>query len=1033
MSSSWQHVEIPLTGGLYEKAQPEDQPFGTFARLENLEHRRDGALQKRRGVASRTKAVLGGGTINSGARLLTRRDALLLIGTDSASTGTYLYSYADDAGAWIRHGRVPPCAVEREPVVGVGARPDFWDTAYTNGFYADMWTVGPAMNARVTSATTGNVVLDASLGIHAVTAKICAVGNFFFLTYNDPLVNAAHLRYYRLDTTNISAGWVSGGALPNCTDLAAATTFDTWGTATRLYVAYTANVVGDQISIRSYDTTPTQISAKTGYAPHGGGNTIVGLGLDGSGGDRLWVGSCFVDTHVIGLDLTTLTTVLSTDAAVMTGNHGNLVSILGYGAGVGHILIAGSHGTSQSFWITFDGSSGAVSTTGYQQVSAYRMCPMTRAFRSGGRTYIFVMDVSATAGQSPQSMMALVDVTDTASSPVTAQMPIPVACPAPRIGVLPGLLWKPASSAGRQGLAHVAVDQVTTSVLVGVLKSTATGTGAGAANSLDRVRFDFGSPFRWMGGELGEAVVLGPQPYNFDGAHVVECGYWTSPNQPTVNSVGGTLAAGSYVFVAIYECVHGSGLIEWSSPSPPATAFVADGSHNASVVVQTLQVTAKDQNVTLNALPVRIVLYASKDGGAYQRVTGSETMNAPASDTVTIAVSAVDPSAPGLYTTPGAAAGSAPMARQIPPPLSSIVVHGDRYAGVDETGKNVWFSGQYIYGELPWFSSAFQFPIEQGRPIIGLGSLDGALYALKRDRVFVIAGDGPADNGAGFYGLPVELPVGGAGCTEPRSIVSTPDGLFFMSEQGIYAVSRGGEAQFIGKGVERTTFTNPIITSAIVHQATAKVHFTCTDSSGLNGRRPSFDMVHKTWTMDRPAPGGTDLSFVSAIMTGGALGFTESLFFTTQELWAGLTADGTVYSEGPFLDAGQWQTSYLQTGWIPFDGRQGYQRVCFVQLLLEQATGHDLTIQLAYDYNSTIVDTVTFTAAQIAGYISGGFPEQLGIECSRQKIEALQITVFDATPSSGSIGIGKGSIFLGFEMQMRVKGALYRLPPAQTQ
>jgi hypothetical protein len=434
-----------------------------------------------------------------------------------------------------------------------------------------------------------------------------------------------------------------------------------------------------------------------------------------------------------------------------------------------------------------------------------------------------------------------------------------------------------------------------------------------------------------------------------------------------------------------------------------------------------LQVTAR---AILGAKP-RIVLYASVAGGAFQRVPGSETLNDTTVDTVNIVVTSTSASAPQLYTTPGATQGLTRLPKQIPPPLNVLVTRNDRYVGVDDTGNGVWFSGGYIYGEAVWWDSAFQFPVDAGRPITALGATEAGIVVFKRDQIFFVGGDGPDDTGAGFYGLPQEFPCGGAGCIEPRSVVNTNKGLFYQADQGIYLLSRGGEAQFIGSGVEQTLVTYPTVTSAVINQnrGVAQVVFTAKNNL-TDGRRVCYDLKHDTWSTDVVGDGIIDspVPFDSAVMVGGQISGGET--------WYGL-ASGQIFFETPgnYLDTADqvWQPTTIQTSWIKLDGEQGYNRVRNVTLLAQRLTGHDLTISVAYDYNPAVVDARTFTAAELAALTTR---EQVGVSFSRQKIQAVQITINDATPSSGVVGTGQGAIFLGLAFEVQPKGGTYRLPAA---
>lgn len=56
------------------------------------------------------------------------------------------------------------------------------------------------------------------------------------------------------------------------------------------------------------------------------------------------------------------------------------------------------------------------------------------------------------------------------------------------------------------------------------------------------------------------------------------------------------------------------------------------------------------------------------------------------------------------------------------------------------------------------------------------------------------------------------------------------------------------------------------------------------------------------------------------------------------------------------------------------------------------------------------------------------------MSCSRQKVEAIQVTISDGSPSSGPVGsIGQGANFIGLAFEVAQKQGTYRLPAANMQ
>jgi hypothetical protein len=356
--------------------------------------------------------------------------------------------------------------------------------------------------------------------------------------------------------------------------------------------------------------------------------------------------------------------------------------------------------------------------------------------------------------------------------------------------------------------------------------------------------------------------------------------------------------------------------------------------------------------------------------------------------------------------------------------LPILISHGDRLVGVDETRKNVWFTAQQVYGEAPWWTPLFQFPVDPGGFVTGLASMDGRLYVAKRDRWFYVDGDGPVDSGANPYGLP--QPVRGAvGCIEPRSVVVTVVGIFYQADQGIYALTPSHELQFVGRGVEQS-MQGATVTSAVDDPIHGRVYFTITTAGDTVGKRLVYDYVHGIWTTDS-IPGVVPMS---AALIGGMFTGTPSMYQ--------LGKFGQVYKERPvgdgayYLDDTNWITATIETGWFKADGEQGYGRVREVRLLSENQTDHDLSISVGYNYATAYTDPRTWQRATIDALTTTH--EQLAVGCTLQKTESIRILITDATPTGGTIGTGAGPGYIGIAfVASQEEGGAFPLPDGNRQ
>jgi hypothetical protein len=85
----------------------------------------------------------------------------------------------------------------------------------------------------------------------------------------------------------------------------------------------------------------------------------------------------------------------------------------------------------------------------------------------------------------------------------------------------------------------------------------------------------------------------------------------------------------------------------------------------------------------------------------------------------------------------------------------------------------------------------------------GLAYMDGQIAAFTRDSILLInSSSGPNDQGVGEF-APPRLHTTGLGCVDGRSVLETPEGIFFLSARGIELLPRGfGTVQFVGEAIK---------------------------------------------------------------------------------------------------------------------------------------------------------------------------------------------------------------------------------------
>lgn len=115
-------------------------------------------------------------------------------------------------------------------------------------------------------------------------------------------------------------------------------------------------------------------------------------------------------------------------------------------------------------------------------------------------------------------------------------------------------------------------------------------------------------------------------------------------------------------------------------------------------------------------------------------------------------------------------------------------------------------------------------------------------------------------------------------------------------------------------------------------------------------------------------------------------------------------------------------TSYDQevtTGWLPLSDLVGYGALRTINILGKyfQNTGgasSDVVVKIAYDYDTTVVDTFTFTSAELIA-MARGERLRLKVRPSRRKCEAIQVTISEDGVTSPGISVAS----LGLEVGLK--------------
>lgn len=532
---------------------------------------------------------------------------------------------------------------------------------------------------------------------------------------------------------------------------------------------------------------------------------------------------------------------------------------------------------------------------------------------------------------------------------------------------------------------------------------------------------DFADKRRMQGAQFGDLLALSAaSPSFFDGEQVMEIGFiapptidivdiaWVSGSPPAARP-NPKWPAGTYSFFAVWSHVDARGNRHVSAPSNIITRTFA----NDRAVTMThapLVITARQNGV--KASSVRLDVYQTRmNEGTFYRGVSTTTLNVDSQLNPLMTLDVVDTNEL-FYTQPGVP--GAAQFKFAPPPLRGLIQHNGALAGIAEDGRTIWFSGQHLPGEGPWFYPAFVAYVDDPSQLTALASMDGRLFAFTRTSVWALDGPGFADSGEGGYGPPMRVAVD-SGCVSEKSVVVTPVGILYQTDLGIALLTRSGEIAPFGRMVEDTLAAYPRVTSAVLCRATGEVRFTCTtQAAGGASVWLVYDYRNQLWLT-----GSADASLASTTeIVSACLSSRGSLDDPTRvATWHVLFADGRVATSNPAqYDNGNPFSTTVETGWLKIAGLQGFQRIWRILFLFDRpAAEGSLKISLAYDYDPAIAEEREWTSAELAALPR----QQVEIHCARQRCESVKVRI-----ESGGEGLGDAAVldYLGLRIVCGVKG-----------
>lgn len=496
----------------------------------------------------------------------------------------------------------------------------------------------------------------------------------------------------------------------------------------------------------------------------------------------------------------------------------------------------------------------------------------------------------------------------------------------------------------------------------------------------------------------------------YDGAYPVEHGFLLYPEGIVATQGGaGSMSSQLYYYQVTYEWTDAQGNLHRSAPSIPIP-FTPTASSSVTLTIPTLRVTQKKD--------VRIVIYRwSTAQENYYQVTpiAMPVLNDPTVDAIQYTDDLSDADILGnqlIYTTGGVIENIAA------PACAAMCLFKSRLFVIDAEDEDViWYSKQVIETtpvEMSDLFTIYASPSQGAMANTGgakaLAALDDKLIIFKSQAAYYVTGTGPDNTGANNdFSDPVII-TATVGCSNPQSIVLTPNGLMFQSGNGIWLLGRDLSTTYIGAPVE--AYNAIRVVSAVNVAGSNQVRFAL-----ANGVTLMYDYYFGQWGTF------TNVPAVSSTMFQGLHSFVDQYSRVFQE------------SPNQYLDGSKPVLMKFKTGWFSLAGLQGLERAYFFYLLGKYITPHTLTIGVSINYEPGIVQTATITPDNFSpayGNAPGPYGaetpyggisavEQWRVFFETQKVESFQITVTESYDSTYGVTAGAGLTLSGLNLVVGIK------------
>lgn len=962
-----QGYNIPFGQGLDLKTDPNQVVAGKMLALQNTVFN-NGQLTKRDGFGDLTTLPTG-----AAATTLTTLNGNLL------ATGASLYAFSQDTNQWFNRGSIQPVDLNVIPLVRNAQSQSIVDSVVAdNGLVCVVYKSASAAYYQINDSVTGQAIISqTALASTATNVRVHLLGRNFIITYIVTVAASPHLEYIAIPTTMPDTPGSRQTISTQVSSLNAG--YDGKVNNDRLYLAWNGNDGGGALRL-AYLTSTLVLSSAVALA--GSTADLVSVTVDTSASTSIiWIS--FWDASSGNIHVTArnqnLTQVLGVTTAVSTVVLIALTSVAKNG--IVSIYYDNDNDYSYAAVQTDFISKQTVTQAGVLGTPAVVLRSVglaSKAFYNSSSTGFMLV----TYGGAFQPTYFLMDENGNISAKLAysngggfmQSQVLPSVTITDDVLQVPYLIKDLLVSVNKaQGAADVG----------GIYAQTGINLATMSINTQGQSNEEMANALHLTGGILWE----------YDSVKPVEHGFHVWPEDLTVSTsgAGGLITAQQYYYVFCYEWTDAQGKLHRSAPSIPVGQVTTGATSTNTINVPTLRITYK---TSPNA--IRLVGYRwSTAQQVYYQFTSisSPTLNNPAVDSVAVTDTLADSSILGnsiLYTTGG-------VIENIAAPASTdLTTFKSRMWVIDaEDPLLMWYSKQVVSGVPVEFSDLLTVYVAPWAgasnptgPLKCLSNMDDKLIMFKADSIGYLTGNGPDNTGAqNDFSEPTFI-SSTVGCSNPNSIVFTPLGIMFQSDKGIWLLGRDLSTKYIGDYVE--LYNDATVVSALTIPSTNQVCFTLD-----NGVVLMYDYYYNQWGTFNNVPA------VSATLYQGLHTYLRSTGLIRQQ------------TPGVYLDGTDPVLIKFTTAWLKLTNLQGFQRAYCFYLLGTYLSAHKINVQIAYDYDPSIAQSLVITPTNVNTYFGddtlfgSGSPfggtssvEQWRIFFNQQKCQSVQITmteIYDAT------------------------------------